>query len=242
MIRQSITATTLLVTVALLAGCAAQQPQVGDPRLEEENRSLKQRVYDLEAEKAGLKQDLVTSQGAVGAAELDAGKWKSMYEAAKTAVPESGGTLPPEVLKKFIEIARGPWELGPTGSLKASSDILFDSGKITLKKGGQDALRNIAPQLKEILTDKRVMLRVDGHTDNTPIRFSPWKDNLHLSLMRARAVVAFLDEQGLSPNTMCAAGFGEFHPVADNATKEGQAQNRRVELSLISVTPLPIQP
>jgi len=233
---------TLLATAALLAGCAAQQPQMVDTRMQEENRSLKQRVYDLEAEKAGLKQDLATSQEAVGSAQLDAEKWKSMYEAAKKAVPESTGTLPPEVLKKFIEIARGPWELGPTGSLKASSDILFDSGKITLKKQGQDALSDIAPKLKEILTDKRVMLRVDGHTDSTPIRYSPWKDNLHLSLMRARAVVAFLVEQGVSPNAMCAAGFGEFHPVADNTTKEGQAQNRRVELSLISVTPLPLQP
>ena len=80
------------------------------------------------------------------------------------------------------------------------------------------------------------MLRVDGHTDSTPIRHSKWKDNLHLSLMRARAVVDALITEGVPAGELCAAGFGEWHPVAPNDTAEDRARNRRVELSLISVS------
>ena len=101
---------------------------------------------------------------------------------------------------------------------------------------GTDAVKAIAAKLKEILTDERVMLRVDGHTDNTPIRQSKWQDNLHLSLMRARAVVDALIQEGIPGEEMCAAGFGEWHPIAPNDADGGRAGNRRVELSLISVS------
>jgi chemotaxis protein MotB len=52
--------------------------------------------------------------------------------------------------------------------------------------------------------------------------------------MRARAVVVYLATQGVPSNAMCAAGFGEWHPVAENLTKAGMSKNRRVELSLMS--------
>jgi len=236
MIRACVAVISLLAVAVLLSGCAAQPQPVVDTSLQNENTNLRQRVFELEGEKTQLRTELAGARGDLASARLDAEQWKANYEAAKTALPVSSGGLPPELMRKFIEIAQagGPFELGPTGSLKASSDILFDSGKIELKSTGQTALKEIAPKLKEILTDKRVMLRVDGHTDTQPIRRSGWNDNLHLSLMRARAVVVFLGTQGVPANAMCAAGFGEWHPVADNSTKEGMAKNRRVELSLIS--------
>ena len=198
-------------------------------------------ITDLEAGQAELRGELNRTSEDLSVARLDAQKWKAKYDAAQNelaAQPQSSG-LPPELLRKFIAIAQagGPWELGPGGNLKTSSDILFDSGKIDLKPQGQQALQEIAGKLKEILTDKRVMLRVDGHTDGQPIKLSGWKDNLHLSLMRARAVVAYLASQGIPAEAMCAAGFGEFHPVADNTSREGMSKNRRVELLLMSIGP-----
>ena len=80
------------------------------------------------------------------------------------------------------------------------------------------------------------MLRIDGHTDNERIKVSGWKDNMELSQERARAVWVALRGMGLAPETMCANGYGEFHPVADNRTAAGRAQNRRVELSLVAIT------
>jgi chemotaxis protein MotB len=240
MIRKFLAMAAVFAAAGGLAGCAGQGAPVTDMRLQTENNKLKQQISGLEGEKAQLKQSLTDSQTALGEAKLNAEEWRSRYEAAKTALPESASPLPAELLRKFIDIAQagGPFELGPTGSLKASSDILFDSGKIILKPAGEGALKEIAPKLAEILTDKRVMLRVDGHTDNTPIRYSGWDDNLHLSIMRARVVVNSLSKQGVPANTMFAAGFGEHHPVAGNDTKEGRDKNRRVELTLISVTPL----
>jgi outer membrane protein OmpA-like peptidoglycan-associated protein len=238
MIREWGAVITLVAVAGLVSGCASQVPPVVDnSALVTENNSLKQRVFDLEGEKTLLRNELVGARGDVAGARLDADQWKSRYEAAKSALPTSTpGGLPPELMRKFIEIAQagGPFELGPAGNLKASSDILFDSGKIALKPTGIAALREIAPKLREILTDTRVMLRVDGHTDNQAIKRSGWDDNLHLSLMRARAVVVYLATQGVPSNAMCAAGFGEWHPVAENLTKAGMSKNRRVELSLMS--------
>lgn len=240
MIRQWLVVISL-VAAALLSGCAEPQVKtVVDPKLKQENVSLKNRLDAVESEKTGLADKLRASEMEGRTARLDADKWKKLYDEAKASIPRSGGGLPPELLKRFIEIAKagGPFELGRAGSLKASSDILFDSGKVTLKATGQTALKDIAPKLKDILSDKRVMLRVDGHTDDERIKFSPWRDNLHLSLMRARAVVDFLAKEGVPVNAMFAAGFGEWHPVGPNTTKEGRAQNRRVELSLVAVAPL----
>jgi len=237
MIRQVAAVMSLVAVAGLVVGCANQIPPVADnSAMVTENNNLKQRVFDLEGEKTQLRNQLAGAQGDVLNAKLDADQWRSKYEAAKAALPASTpGGLPEELVRKFIEIAQagGPFELSGSG-LKASSDILFDSGKVALKPAGEAALRQIAPKLKEILTDKRVMLRVDGHTDNQPIKRSPWSDNLHLSLMRARAVVVYLATQGVPSNAMCAAGFGEWHPVGENSTKDGMTKNRRVELSLMS--------
>ncbi|HEX8659785.1 MAG TPA: OmpA family protein, partial [Hymenobacter sp.] len=69
-------------------------------------------------------------------------------------------------------------------------------------------------------------LAVQGHTDNagTPVH------NQELSEARARTVVATLTAQGIAPDRLQAAGFGQTKPLADNATEPGKAKNRRVEL------------
>ncbi|HUW56617.1 MAG TPA: OmpA family protein [Planctomycetota bacterium] len=226
-------ALVLLLFVGALTGCWDRGPSPQE-----------QQLSDLKAVNENLKRDINVLQTQVAevpakvrAARLEADQWKVKYEqAAGTAAPR-GGTLPPDLQKTFLEIAEtgGPWTVGPTGSIKASSDLLFDPGKAELKPGGTDAVKAIAAKLKEILTDERVMLRVDGHTDDVPIRQSEWKDNLHLSMMRARAVVDALIKEGVPGAEMCAAGFGEWHPVAPNDSDAGRTRNRRVELSLISV-------
>jgi len=243
--REYLAALAVLLAVGLLSGCqegmisnSTHQQRIADEQAR--NAELTQEITDLNHKTAELKLDLTNAQRDRDAARLDAQNWQAKHKAAKALLDADTGTqgLPPELLKKFIDIARGPWEIAAGGArLKASSDILFDSGKATLKPGGQTALRDIAPKLKEILTDKRVMLRIDGHTDNQPIVRSGWKDNMELSQERARAVWVSLRGQGIPGETMGAMGFGEYHPIASNADRTGRAQNRRVELSLISVTP-----
>jgi chemotaxis protein MotB len=235
----------LLAAVALVLGCDSlglgsqtktETVTVPDTSAQDENVRLKQQLAASESEKAGLKGELVASEGKISAAELEAREWRKKYDAAKESMPAGGEQVPPELMKAFIELARagGPWEIGEGGTLKVGSDVLFDSGKADVKPAGESALKEIAPKLKEILADKRVVLAVEGHTDNDPIKHSGFKDNRHLSLMRAHAAVTFLATQGLPPAALRAVGMGEFHPIAVNDTKEGRAQNRRVELRLIN--------
>jgi outer membrane protein OmpA-like peptidoglycan-associated protein len=82
-------------------------------------------------------------------------------------------------------------------------------------------------QIAALLEDNPLLkLTIEGHTDNV----GGAKVNKSLSEARARAVVAVLVTMGIAPTRLKAAGFGQERPVADNATAEGRAKNRRLEL------------
>lgn len=101
----------------------------------------------------------------------------------------------------------------------ASSDP-SDSAKMTFKK--------VAEQLRPFDYD----VEVAGHTDNVPINTQRFPSNWMLSSARASSIVTLLATDGLAPARLKAAGFGEFQPVADNATEIGRSQNRRVVLTV----------
>ncbi|MCK5081464.1 MAG: OmpA family protein, partial [Candidatus Omnitrophica bacterium] len=78
---------------------------------------------------------------------------------------------------------------------------------------------------------------IEGHTDNVPITHSGWKSNWELSTARALSVLHHLeDNEGISPKRLSATGYGEFRPVASNATKAGKQDNRRVEIVILPKT------
>ena len=112
--------------------------------------------------------------------------------------------------------------------------VLFDSGEGALKTEGQEVLRRLAAVLA---AHTNRALHVIGHTDNVPIRASArsrFASNWELSTARATAAVRFLHEQaGVNPKQLGALGYGEFHPVADNATPEGRAKNRRIAVVIL---------
>jgi chemotaxis protein MotB len=103
-----------------------------------------------------------------------------------------------------------------------------------VKESGKQILDRIASALKN-LQDKDI--RVEGYTDNVPL--SPklhdrFPTNWELSTARATNVVRYLVENaGLDPSRLIAAGFGEYHPIISNATEEGRAQNRRIDIVLV---------
>jgi chemotaxis protein MotB len=114
-------------------------------------------------------------------------------------------------------------------------DVLFDSGKDTLRKEGEDILKKIAGVIR---SDKSLMDRdfqVAGHTDAAPLNSGPFQDNWGLSLMRARSVLLFLiGRNGNLPRKhWSAAGFADTDPIAPNTTKDGQQKNRRCELIVL---------
>jgi len=76
------------------------------------------------------------------------------------------------------------------------------------------------------------LIRVEGHTDNVPVHASTWTSNWDLSAARALAVVRVLQEKGVDPTRLAAAGYGEYQPIASNDTPEGKSLNRRIEIVL----------
>ncbi len=117
------------------------------------------------------------------------------------------------------------------------AEVLFPKGGAELNVAGQAEMAKLADALKQLETeipaDLPWVLRVDGHTDNDPILIAAkFASNWELSSARAIAVVKFLISQGVSPNHLVAAGFGEFQPLAPGNSEEAKSENRRIELKL----------
>lgn len=102
--------------------------------------------------------------------------------------------------------------------------VLFTTGRATLLPIAQNKLSQVAKVLQDQDESKRIV--VEGHTDSRGSDSA----NMALSQQRAQAVRDYLVSQGISSNRISAVGKGESQPVADNATAEGRANNRRVEI------------
>jgi chemotaxis protein MotB len=116
------------------------------------------------------------------------------------------------------------------------AEVLFPKGKSDLNEAGQTEMLKLAEALKqlerEIPPDIAWVLRIDGHTDNDPIQSAAFKSNWDLSAARAISVVNFMISQGVAPNHLVAAGFGEFQPLVPGDSEEAKSENRRIELKL----------
>jgi outer membrane protein OmpA-like peptidoglycan-associated protein len=109
------------------------------------------------------------------------------------------------------------------GLIVNMSDVLFDTGKYTLKPGAREKLSKVAGIL---LAYPGLNIEVDGHTDNV----GSDEFNQNLSNQRAESVRAYLVAQGVMTNSITAKGFGKTQPVGTNDTAAGRQINRRVEL------------
>lgn len=109
----------------------------------------------------------------------------------------------------------------------------FDSGSAAPRAVALDALRKIAVTLRGSPYD----LRVEGHTDNVPIHTAQFDSNWELSAARANRIGRLLLEiEAIPPDRLSASGYAEYHPVDSNATAEGRANNRRVDLVILPRT------
>lgn len=114
--------------------------------------------------------------------------------------------------------------------VEIKSSILFTSGSAELSVGSEPVLRQLAEKFKPLHN----IIHVEGFTDNVPISNFEFMSNWELSAARAASVVHLFTSLGVDPQRMAAIGYGEFRPVASNATTEGRAKNRRVVLVIMS--------
>lgn len=116
------------------------------------------------------------------------------------------------------------------------SEVFFDAGQAVLKPEGRGELDKLAAILidlgREMPPDIPWILRVDGHTDNRPIRSPQFPSNWHLSSARAIAVVEYLVSKGLPSDRIAATGFGEYQPLDVANNDDAWRRNRRIEFKI----------
>lgn len=115
-------------------------------------------------------------------------------------------------------------------TLNMNGALLFDSASAELRDEAYPLVNKLG---KILVTYDNNIIEVEGHTDNVPIHSSKYEDNNVLSMYRALAVANYLrDTTTLDPADIKSSGRGEYVPIADNATPEGRARNRRVEIKI----------
>lgn len=182
------------------------------------------------AEKAALKTDLALTtaekeQLAVDKRQLEADK--RQLEADKAALKAERDALAARLngaLEKIMAVRRSA-----RGIVMDLGDVLYDVNKATLKPGARESLAKLSGVL---LVLPEVNVRIEGFTDSTGTA----ERNKVLSSERARSVFDYLKGQGVDAARLTHAGYGPANPVADNATAEGRAKNRRVELTFAQGT------
>ena len=110
-----------------------------------------------------------------------------------------------------------------------STDILFDSGVARLSPPAIQALKRLAAALAPWPN----AVRVEGHTDDRPIRTASFVSNWELSAARAASVVHLFMDQGIAPGRLAVVGFGQYRPVMPNDTAAGRNANRRVAVVIL---------
>ncbi len=208
-----------------------------------EGTKSKQQIDLLNQQLLALRDQLARIGAALEASE------KSSAE-QKVQIAELGARLNQALAAKVQDLARYKSEffgrvreaLGNRPDVKIvgdrfvfQSELLFPSGSATLEEAGKQRLADLARTLleigKAIPSDINWVLRVDGHTDIKPVRFQ-FASNWELSSARAISVVKFLIDQGIPPERLAAAAFGEFQPIDPGTSDEALAKNRRIEIKL----------
>lgn len=188
---------------------------------------LRTQISELEKENEDLKQE---AEARERQREAEMKEMKSTYDELLEGMKS-------EIEKGKITITQ------LKGKLKVNmlDEILFDSGRTTIKPEGVEVLDRVG----EILLDvKDKAINVEGHTDNVPIGpelARRYPTNWELSAARATNVSRYLQEKiGIDPTVLSATGYGEYQPVSSNDTEEGRARNRRIEIVLVPIEITPV--
>lgn len=187
-----------------------------------------------ELERLGKNVDkLLTEKGTLSTALDDAKSRLEELRKAQAAAEQRAALFKQLVMKFQKMVDAGELKIALRDGrmvLALPNDVLFDSGKVDIKAAGKTALDQLA---KVLATLDHRHFQVAGHTDNVPIQTARFPSNWELSTARAVQVARFLVAQGVKPEALSAAGYGEFDPIAANDTPDGRAKNRRIEITLV---------
>ena len=246
----------MVALLALAAGCGYSEDEMRaklreiealEQQLNAEESRNKQ--FQRELDEARAKVEQLKEQ--LAAAGVDVANLKrDMEEQARALAEYKQRAAQLEAIKKRFELLRAKLQGLTALGLKVvvrnnrmviqlPGDVLFDSGRETLRKQGEEILAQVAAVVRRDQTLSERDFQVAGHTDSRPYRMGVYKDNWGLSVMRAREVLGFLIKPtddgggGLDVKHWSAAGYGDTDPIASNDTDEGRQMNRRCELVVL---------
>src|SRR5580658_8245405 len=210
-----------------------------------EAEAAKRQVGQLQQQLTTESQQQTELKNSLGMAQSQAitDEQKAQLEEAKRAVEEAQerGKLLEDLQTKFKKlIDAGHLKVATRHGravLQLYNDVLFDVGEADVKPAGRQGLVEVAAALRSVGSKR---FQVAGHTDNEPITTATKKKfptNWELSTARAVAVVKLLVADGVDAGTLSAAGYGPYDPIASNAAPDGQAKNRRIEITLVPHVP-----
>lgn len=154
---------------------------------------------------------------------------RKQREKMRNAASEIRQALAPLVKEGQVHIFEGARGI----TIEVNANVLFTPGEARLDPGALRALGDVA----KILAPTAFPLTVEGHTDSLPIATTQFPSNWELSGARASSVVRLFIDNGVDARRLTATGLADQRPVADNASPEGRARNRRVAITMESQTP-----
>jgi flagellar motor protein MotB len=165
-----------------------------------------------DAQVAALKQQLADKDAKLNTMQTTQPETSAADDLTPAAAPQATG------VKTTYDRAAGKMTVAVPG------DVLFSPGDATIHDSAKSTLDKVALSLKKEYANKP--LKIEGHTDADPIKYSKWKSNQELSAARAEAVKAYLVKKGVSANLITTAGMGADKP---KSTKD-KSVNRRVDI------------
>lgn len=213
---------------------ADQRNEIG--KNQQEIARSKSELAELERKKALLQEGYEEAQNRLSASQSKLRESQTQLETLRQIEAETKKRN--EIYARFVKELQKMIDGGQlTVSIEQGrivinlpENVLFRSGQAVVNSEGQEALKQIGSVLKEF-SERR--FQIEGHTDNVPIKSARYPSNWELSTARALSVVHLMIQEGVKPQNVSAAGFGEFHPRADNESKEGRALNRRIEIIML---------
>ena len=240
----------LLSSIVVFSSCVSkkklQNEQARVKQLQTDSIASQTKLYncnfklsDLEKEKAEIQKALSTlsssSQTTIENSKMTIADQAKRLKDLQTLIQSQKDIV--NKLKKSVADALinfKPDELSVSikdGKLYVSlqEKLLFKSGSAVVDPKGKEALQSLATVLN---TTQDISVSIEGHTDNIPMK-GKYQDNWSLSTERATSIIRILVlDYKVDASNIIAAGRGEFYPIADNATDEGKAKNRRTEIIL----------
>jgi len=186
-------------------------------QLEEKERKLaieSDRLAKLQNELAERSNQINELQGLIDAKEAQMQQLKNAISSALLSFEGKGLTVVQKNGKIYVSM---------------ENKLLFDSGSWAVGSEGKNAVEQLASVLSK---NPDINVLIEGHTDNVPYTGATVIDNWDLSVKRATAIVRILQNKGVNPTQITAAGRSEYVMVGSNATPEGKAKNRRIEIIL----------